>query len=515
MAINKVVYGGRTLIDLSSDTLDSASDLAEGVTAHDRSGTLLVGTGGGGGSSTLAGLDDVTLDNPQDDDFLIYDNGDWVNATIPIPTVTDTYDGTSSDAMSGKAVKEAIDDLDVTTSGAGAGKTVTALSQTNGKISATFSDISITKSQISDLGTIPTVTDTYNSSSHDGMSGVAVASAVSSKSSVSWSQSITTGQKIATVTIDGTPTDVYAPTSGGGGGGAVDSVNGQTGTVVLDVGDLHDATLSSLGDGDVLAYDFSSTKWKNKALSIPTVTDTYSGTSSDAMSGKAVKQALETLDVSDSAVSGQYVSAVSETDGKISVTRANLPSVPDDLNDLTDVAISSQSNGQVLTYDSSTQKWKNATPSSGGHEMIPVTNDLATIAALTDGDDDYVVNAYSAQRWSNLGAVTIVDLVAQGDDTLGTWTDTWKTDGVRTGWIWHECLYGILSEDVEVEPIFEVDTEEAVSVYAYRIDDNVTKNGVSGGAIALKLNAPIQNSNGVKVGVNLKWQRTQYIDLSN
>ena len=38
------------------------------------------------------------------------------------------------------------------------------------------------------------------------------------KSTVSWSQSQTTGTKIATVTIDGSPTDVYAPSGGGGGG---------------------------------------------------------------------------------------------------------------------------------------------------------------------------------------------------------------------------------------------------------------------------------------------------------
>lgn len=74
-----------------------------------------------------------------------------------IPTVTDTYSGTSSDGMSGKAVKSAIDALDVTTTGAATNKTITALSQTDGKISATFSNISITKSQISDFPTIPTV----------------------------------------------------------------------------------------------------------------------------------------------------------------------------------------------------------------------------------------------------------------------------------------------------------------------------------------------------------------------
>lgn len=43
MAINKIVYDGNTLIDLTSDTV-TAGDLAEGVTAHDRSGTLITGT---------------------------------------------------------------------------------------------------------------------------------------------------------------------------------------------------------------------------------------------------------------------------------------------------------------------------------------------------------------------------------------------------------------------------------------------------------------------------------------
>ena len=71
-----------------------------------------------------------------------------------IPTITDTYSGTSSDGMSGKAVKSAIDALDGTVSGsAGAGKTLTAFSQTDGKVSATFGNISITKSQVSDMPT--------------------------------------------------------------------------------------------------------------------------------------------------------------------------------------------------------------------------------------------------------------------------------------------------------------------------------------------------------------------------
>ena len=114
-----------------------------------------------------------------------------------IPTITDTYSGTSSNGMSGKAVKQAIDALDGTVSGsAGSGKTLTAFSQTDGKVSATFGNISITKSQVSDFPTlatvatsgdyddltdkptIPTITDTYSGTSSNGMSGKAVKSAI-------------------------------------------------------------------------------------------------------------------------------------------------------------------------------------------------------------------------------------------------------------------------------------------------------------------------------------------------
>lgn len=49
MAINKVVYGNTTLIDLTDSTLSDPSDLKSGVTAYDRSGVLLTGTGSGGG----------------------------------------------------------------------------------------------------------------------------------------------------------------------------------------------------------------------------------------------------------------------------------------------------------------------------------------------------------------------------------------------------------------------------------------------------------------------------------
>lgn len=42
--INKVVFGNQTLIDLTTDTLSSTSQLQQGITAHDRTGAVITGT---------------------------------------------------------------------------------------------------------------------------------------------------------------------------------------------------------------------------------------------------------------------------------------------------------------------------------------------------------------------------------------------------------------------------------------------------------------------------------------
>lgn len=54
MPVNKVVFGDRTLIDLTSDTV-TADKLAKGVTAHDKSGVQITGTMESGGSSEKYG----------------------------------------------------------------------------------------------------------------------------------------------------------------------------------------------------------------------------------------------------------------------------------------------------------------------------------------------------------------------------------------------------------------------------------------------------------------------------
>ena len=54
MAVNKVVYGENTLLDLSADTI-VASALLSGYTAHDKSGAAITGTHQCGAASVATG----------------------------------------------------------------------------------------------------------------------------------------------------------------------------------------------------------------------------------------------------------------------------------------------------------------------------------------------------------------------------------------------------------------------------------------------------------------------------
>lgn len=98
MAINKVEYAGETLIDLTGDTVTSET-LAEGVTAHDKSGALITGTMKSGDSPVIEKdvnfydydgtlLYSYTLDEIQslselptpkspDSDYLVFQEWNW------------------------------------------------------------------------------------------------------------------------------------------------------------------------------------------------------------------------------------------------------------------------------------------------------------------------------------------------------------------------------------------------------------------------------------------------------
>lgn len=82
-------------------------------------------------------------------------------------------------------------------------------------------------------------------------------------------------------------------------------------------------TISQDANGDITATKKNITSASTSAKGIVQLTSTYSATDeSKAIDGKGVAAAIGTLDVTDTAVANQFVTAVSETDGKISVSRA-------------------------------------------------------------------------------------------------------------------------------------------------------------------------------------------------
>ena len=138
--------------------------------------------------------------------------------------------------MSGKAVKQAIDALDGTVSGsAGSGKTLTAFSQTDGKVSATFGNISITKSQVSDFPTIPTLNDATLTIQKNGTNVATFTANASSNVTAN----ITVPTKVSELTNDsGFITSSAIPTN-------VSSFNNDTGYITNTVNDLTNYTPTS------------------------------------------------------------------------------------------------------------------------------------------------------------------------------------------------------------------------------------------------------------------------------
>lgn len=90
MAVNKVVYGGNVLLDLTSDTV-TPETLAEGVTAHDASGERIVGT------MSLLNNHDITLGVHTDGLLYIFVDGVATGNGVSFPSqLGDVYGNVDS-----------------------------------------------------------------------------------------------------------------------------------------------------------------------------------------------------------------------------------------------------------------------------------------------------------------------------------------------------------------------------------------------------------------------------------
>lgn len=88
MAVNKVTYGGNTLIDLTSGSV-TPETLAEGVTAHDASGNLIRGT--------MVVYKNLTLGVHTDGLLYVFSNGQPIGTGVEMPDkVGDVYGNVDS-----------------------------------------------------------------------------------------------------------------------------------------------------------------------------------------------------------------------------------------------------------------------------------------------------------------------------------------------------------------------------------------------------------------------------------
>ena len=206
------------------------------------------------GSAYTSGLYKITTNSEGHvTNAVAVEKSDITALGIPASNTTYTFDGTynasTNKAATVSTVTNAINALDGGTIGeGGTGKTITALSQTNGNVSATFSNISITKSQVSDLGTI----------------GAAAAKGVdTSIAAASTSTNLPTSKAVANFvegkgykTTDNNTTYTISQDETDGHKFTLSGSDGSTTTITIPDNNTT-YTLASLGIGNVKNYDQS------------------------------------------------------------------------------------------------------------------------------------------------------------------------------------------------------------------------------------------------------------------
>lgn len=229
------------------------------------------------------------------------------------------------------------------------------------------------------------------------------------------------------------------------------------GSGASDLDDLSDVVLTSPTDGQVLSYDNASSKWVNSTVSSGT-TDysdltnkpqinsvTLSGNkTSDDLKLQEKMQLTGTTGATSSYVGKvyQYIGGTT-TDTGVTFTHGNFyecyydtqhskyawrrvdvqPASTTTLAGLTDTTISSATDGQVLTYNSSSNKWVNA-------NSVSDLNELSDVELSTPTDGEVLKYDTTAGKWINAAGSGSSYTAGDGIDITGT---VISTDGFQEG----------------------------------------------------------------------------------
>jgi len=135
----------------------------------------------------------------------------------------------------------------------------------------------------------------------------------------------------------------------------------------FELDELHDVLITSKANNDILQYESSTGLWKNKAA--PTLTNAYLidpairlSTTTNTSAGRLAYSGA-TLKL------GNNGTLVTFSDDSVNATTYAAASHTHTFANITDVNITSPTNGQSLTYDSASSKWINSAAAATGETI--------------------------------------------------------------------------------------------------------------------------------------------------
>ena len=201
--------------------------------------------------------------------------------------------------------------------------------------------------------------------------------------------------------------------------------------------------------------------------------------------------------------------------------KADVGSVPSDLDDLTDVVISSPSNDQVIKYNNG--NWVNGPAPAGGHTMLPTPNasvdESAVVSAvkggITEGGiNDDVASLYGIGKWSNTMTKTYKIQGIAGSSTPITQSGIGNFDmtGVdQTGWVTIPALIGSGTDPyLDIKLGFDPTTVSVpITLGGWVVDDSTGKMCIKFGN-----EIPEADTHTALVTVEVIFKRTEVVSVS-